>query len=610
MKQKLILFFLFFVCVPTVLLAQNDSIQKLDEVLITTDSQLKLFSDTQSVLQLNDSVLRVNQPLLTSLLNYNTPIYFKENGLGMVSSPAFRGTTAQQTAVVWNGININSQLNGQTDFNTINTSSFNNVSVRSGGGSVIYGSGAIGGSIHLNNRFNYSEGFQNSLLTNYGSFNTFLLDYKANVTVNRLSANIGISRNSSDNDYDFVNSDDYNHNGNYYNTSLTANLSYRLNPKHLLNFYSYVFDGERHLSLILPTETPTKYKDFNTRQLIEWQSFYNTITTKLKLAYLSENYKYFGNINTDTYTFGSAETVIAKYDVTYVPTDNVTVNGIIDYTQNNAEGSSIANEKRHIGSSNLLFKHQLNSWFLYEMGIRQEVTNTYNSPFLYNVGLQFQVAKPYTITVNGSKNFRIPTFNDLYWEGSGNPDLAPETAYQAEIGNHLQFKNANISLTAYYNDISDMIRWVPNGSLWRPINTDHVMTYGLEALAGYKHDFGEHHISVNGTYAYTVSENKDTKKQLIYVPYHKATASLGYNYKKISAVYQWLAVGSVFTTTDNLSRYELDAYQVSNIGIDYAICNTLTLGGKVNNLWNVNYQSVENRFMPGRHYSIYLNFNI
>ena len=84
---------------------------------------------------------------------------FKENGLGMVSSPSFRGTTAQQTAVIWNGININSQLNGQTDFNTITTRDYTSITVRSGGGSSIYGSSAIGGSIHLNNELTFKNQF-------------------------------------------------------------------------------------------------------------------------------------------------------------------------------------------------------------------------------------------------------------------------------------------------------------------------------------------------------------------------------------------------------------------------------------------------------------------
>lgn len=118
-----------------VVVAQVDTITRLQTVYVA-DNTLKKFSNSQRVFVLNDSIIAKNQLSLTSLLNFNSPIYFKENGLGMVSSPSFRGTTAPQTAVIWNGININSQLNGQTDFNVISTSNYNTIAVRSGGGSV------------------------------------------------------------------------------------------------------------------------------------------------------------------------------------------------------------------------------------------------------------------------------------------------------------------------------------------------------------------------------------------------------------------------------------------------------------------------------------------
>lgn len=165
-------------CFFTVLFsyAQRDSVVVLDEVVLT-DAKLSQFSVGNKKQVLKDSVLSKSQSF-TDLLRYNSTIYFKENGYGMVSSPSFRGTNAQQTAVIWNGININSQLNGQTDFNTVVTSNYNNVTIKSGGGSVQYGSGAIGGSIHLNSTFNFKEHLDNEVRIGYGSFNTQSTNYK------------------------------------------------------------------------------------------------------------------------------------------------------------------------------------------------------------------------------------------------------------------------------------------------------------------------------------------------------------------------------------------------------------------------------------------------
>ena len=133
----------------------------------------------------------------------------------MTSSPSFRGTTSQQTVVVWNGININSQLLGQTDFNTISTRSFNSIDVKAGGGSVVYGSGAIGGTIHLNNDLKFTDIFKNDLQINYGDFNTLSAIYGITAASKKISFDASFTRNSSDNDFKFIGHEGRNTNGQY-----------------------------------------------------------------------------------------------------------------------------------------------------------------------------------------------------------------------------------------------------------------------------------------------------------------------------------------------------------------------------------------------------------
>lgn len=234
--------FLFGILVCQSALAQTPPGILLQEVEVS-DKKLKNYSDSQNVQQLNDSIIRKSQPSLTNLLNFSTGIYFKENGLGMVSSPSFRGTTAQQTAVIWNGVNINSQLNGQTDFNTITTSDFNSISVRAGGGSSLYGTSAIGGSIHLNTDLRFKNEFSNQLNLNYGSFNTLGINYHLRYSDEKISFFGSISRNSSDNDYEYLDSERTNLNGNYFNSSYNIGFGYKLNATNILKIYSQVYDG-------------------------------------------------------------------------------------------------------------------------------------------------------------------------------------------------------------------------------------------------------------------------------------------------------------------------------------------------------------------------------
>lgn len=608
--QFYILFFGLLCGLPT--LAQNDTINVLNEVFLT-DTKLKDFSTGQQVTVLNDSVLKKNGALLTSALNFNTNIYFKENGLGMVSSPSFRGTTASQTAVLWNGININSQFNGQTDFNTLNASGYDNISVRGGGGSVVYGTGAIGGTVHLNTNLDFSGNTKQDIFLQYGSFNTLDARYKIKTSGNKWSLSVALARNSSDNDYEWPVEDRINENGKFYNNNLNIGLAYRLSDKNTLKFYSEVFDGERHFSLIRPSETRTKYRDLNTRNLLEWVSEFGDLISVARLAYLDENYRYYENVASENYSFGEAKTLIGKYDLKYSVSKTLELNTVLTNTYTYGVGSGIEENIRNIFSAALLIKHKPFQKFQYELGIRKEATDNYESPILFSAGMNYEFTDFYSLKMNVSRNFRIPTYNDLYWAGAGNLNLNPETSNQVELGNHFKYQNLTFSLTGYYIQIDDMIRWLPSeNAVWRPRNEEKVETYGLEILTNWQKRLSkDHQISTSGTYAYTVSENMNTGYQLIYVPFHKATGAFTYSFKNLSLDYQLLYNGEVFTRSDNNSRYNIDSYSVSNLGIayDFGKDNTYKIGARVLNIFNEEYQSVENRWMPRRNFNIYLNLN-
>lgn len=603
--QFLLAFFIGFA-----MYAQQDSIVQLHEVTVA-DRQLKKFSGSQKQLVLSDSVIAQSKGSLTDLLRYNSSIYFKENGLGMVSSPSFRGTSASQTAVVWNGININSQFNGQTDFNTVNATDFDNVTIKPGGGSVTYGSGAIGGSIHLNNEMTFKPQSKHSLSANYGSYSTYGIRYGGLFSTEKFSTSVHFSRNESKNDYDYIGYNKKNENGFYQNNSFNTVFGYQLNEKHTLKLYTHYFDGERYFSGTISSPAKSKYLDFNTRNMLEWQMKWGKFTSQLKTAYLTEKYKYFENRFTDNFTNGTVETALVKYDIIFEPTTKWRWDLILDYTSNKGRGSGITEANREVAGGSLLVQHQLTSTFQYEGSLRYENTSIYKSPLLYSLGGKWNVAPWYTLKFNGSKNYRVPTFNDLYWQGSGNPNLKPEYSLQGEITQIFSFSKVRITGTAYYYDITDMLRWIPNASgVWIPENTDKVITYGSELGLEWQKSLGEFQLKLNGSYAYTISENKQTQKQLIYVPYHKANGQVDLGYKRASVYYQCLYNGKVFTSSDNF--YELEGYFISNAGFEYRLGKQKNISAlfQVLNFENKFYQNVLSRPMPGRNYNVSINFKL
>ena len=596
------------------ILAQKDSINNLKEVLVS-DANLKKYSNSQSVLKLNDSIISKNEALLTDLLNFNSTLYFKEYGRGMLSTVSFRGTTSSQTAVIWNGININSQMNGSTDFNTISGSDYNSVSVKAGGGSVIYGSGAIGGTVHLNNDMSFYKRFENNLRLDYGSFNTIGINYKTNISNEKWSAQIGFSKNSSTNDYKYLNrytwrgEQRWNQNGQYDVITMNANVGYKINAKNSLKLYTQTSNTDRNTSLITETETKSKYVNGFNRNLLEYDGNFGKLTANFKTAYIFENYQYYADNSKNQYTYGKTESFISKADLGYTLFKSTQINGIVDYNRTKGYGSGFGDNTREIGSAALLIKQDFSTDWKNEFGIRKEFTDNYKSPVLFNLGSSYQFNKLYNLKLNLSRNFRIPTFNDLYWEQGGNPDLKPESSYQAEIGNVFTFKNISLTQTLYYIKIKDLLQWVPGSNgIWTPQNRDKVNSYGAETLLSWKKQYGKNIFGANASYAYTASKDEETKKQLFFVPFNKVTGSVSYSRNRISAYYQFLYNGFVYTRADNNPDEIIKDYTLSNIGIDYdfKFLDSFKLGIQVLNIFNENYESLEDRPMPGRNFNMYL----
>lgn len=600
-----------FFCCSLVGWSQNDSITNYLDAVVLPDVYHKEKSLGYKQDILSDSVINANPENYTTLLRYNSTIYFKENGFGMVSSPSFRGTNASHTATIWNGININSQLNGQTDFNALNANVFDEVVVRTGGGSIKYGSGAIGGTVHLNNVLSYRDHFDNQAITSFGSFNTIRTAYKMSYGEEDFAANFSIAFNDSDNDYRYLGTSRTNENGSFHNISPNVALSYRLNESSELSGYATYFNGERFLSGTIAASSNDKYFDESSRNLIVYNYKKNQWNTAIKAAVLYERYKYFDDADADTFSFGKAITFLSNADIEYKVNNKLSIQSVSEFTQVNGNGTSIEDEGRNQFSNAFIFSHKPSSKFGYQLKIRKDFNSDFESPFIYALGTAYDVSEKYRLRLNASKNFRIPTFNDLFWDGLGNPDLKPETSYQIEIGNTIYWNGLSLDLSGFYIDSNDLIKWLPQPSgAWRPVNVANVKNYGVEAELVMSKKVKKHFFELKSKYVYTKSIDQETDLQNIYVPEHLFTSNLTYQLNRLSVFYQFLFNGSVYTTTDNLS--ELDPFDVSNAGMNYILRQSLNsqliVGMKVNNIYNEIYQNVASRPMPNRNFNFNVNY--
>ncbi len=596
--------------------AQENPPWELDEVVVS-DIRLQRYAEGHKIVVVTDSTIQRGGTFLTSLLAFNSNIYFKENGFGMVSSPAFRGTNASHTAVIWNGININSPLNGQVDFNTIDPFNYSSISIRSGGGGVQFGTGAIGGSVHLNNALRFEDHFDHQVRMGYGSFDTKKVDYDQNFGNGRWSHGFGIHYTDSDNDYKYLKTDGpsdsrdrRNRNGEFQNVSLNFNAGYALSDKSVLRMYHQSFIGDRKLSGNLVLQGRGRYKGDQYLTQFEWVALGKKATSNLKLAHLYEGFKYFENKDSDTFSEGKVATLLARYSYDVALTKAFRLNSYLEYDHLTGSGSSFGNPRRDDISVTATIKHSISENLVYNLGLRKDFSSDFSSPLIFSLDGKYKVGRYYDLQLSASRNFRLPSFNDLYWNPGGNLNLVPESSYQIDLGQRLEFGVVSLSMNGYYIATDEMIRWLPNSfGIWSPSNVDEVNIFGLEGeLAVNQPIRRNQHIKFKANYAYTVSQDRATREQLIYVPYHRANASVAYSLPKFGIFYQYLYNGPV-----SIIGGSLKGYQVANLGFTYSPERDgkfrCRVGVTLNNLFNTYYENVALRPMPNRNIQTQLLLN-
>ena len=637
--RKIKLLFLGVIIPLMPLCAQIDSIQQLKEVVVT-DIKLRDDSKTISVLKLSDSLTQFSSSNLKSVLNDFANIYTNENGPGGVSSVFLRGTNSNHTQVVWNGIPINSKFLGQSDLNLVNASNFDDISIRYGGGGIEYGSGAIGGTIHLNSNLDFKKSQQIKLQTSYGSFDTWSHQLKLKKSGAKFSSALSVNRSSSLNDYSIKEIDYENVDGDFNNTAVEVNLGYLIDKKHSLKLFSSFFDSHRKFSDSEVGMVQTSYDNLNSRNLLQHLFTNKRYVSTTSLANLYDEYQFYTNFNNETpLNDTNSRTFVFKNESSFSFSSDLQLKLIAEHNIVDAQGDGVGAADYNNSSLSLLLNHQFNKLF-YNFKLRQEVydfdslsfskafnktkneifdffgnNEVNNNPFLYAFGLHYNPIKKLNFYTNASSNFRIPTLNERFWIGAGNPDILPENSQQYDFSAQLKGKLTDFKITYYKINSKNLIVWLPGpSSSTIPINISSSKIYGLSfylaTLIATQNKHVDYKLSV--MYDYNKTENLATGNEFIYRPKHSFNSNFEVKSKLINFQYVINYRGSVFTTNTNTES--LDGYVLHHINLSKQLClfnkHSLQTNLRVNNLLNTLYYPSESYPGYGVNYNLSIQISI
>ncbi len=546
---------------------------------------------------------------LPELLEQNTAVFIKEYGRGMLASIALRGTSAAHTQIVWNGIPVNSILNGQTDLNSFSPGGFDEIYIKKGGSSVSFGGGAIGGVVIFKDKLRFKKAFHLSNQTKIGSFKTGLNRFQILGSNQKYFGKFGFQIQKSDNDYPYPGYNVNNDNGHYQGLDMTAVGGIKLNTKHELYLKSKISKLDRETSRTLYMPEDAKLLTGNTRLLSGWLWRSGHFISRTETAYLRETYRYYFNKNLPDNSQSAADTYIVKNLLNFGLHKDYKILIGNEYSRQTGTGDHINKHIRDNLATFVIWSHHLKK-LNYQLKLRKDFNPVINIPLTGAIELNYPFLQHHNWRFNASKNFRLPTFNDLYWTPGGNPQLKPETSYSFATGYDYKNSGFEAHLSAFYIDSRNLIKWVPGqNNYWQPQNFASVHYSGVELAIDKKVNFNENwHLSNRINVNYHRSVNQKTQKLLPYTPQITGINLLKLTYKVYSLTYRYRYQGKIYTTTSNTKF--LPAYQLHSVSLTFYNRKHINMQLNINNLLNTYYENIQSRPQPGRNYELILNFKI
>ncbi len=631
-------FSIFFISTISLsILAQQsitDTTFQLKEIVVTAN-RLQNFSSGTKIQKIDSANFsQYKSGNLTNLLENESPLFIRSYGLGSLAVSSFRGGSANHTAILWNGFNLNNPMNGQFDFSLIPNNFINSVNIQYGGTSSLWGSGAVGGVIHLNSYPKFNSGINFSAGSSVGSFESYRENGEIEISKEKWISSIKFFNASAKNNFEFQNiflvdsPKQKQTNAELKQYGFLSENYFRINENQKIDFRFWYQKSDRNIPpTMLLMVNKSNQKDESYRITSEWQRVGEKINCFARVAYFDENLVY-SDYTYHYESFNHSQTFIAETEAKI----QLHKNHFINFGLNNTFSQAVSDGYSYQPKQNRLAgfaSYRINSTdqkINATFSAREELIKNTFVPFTFSLGSEYNFVHWLSAKANISKVYRLPAFNDLYWTPGGNPNLLPENGYSEEIGIILKpFSEHSIIFfsfepTIFSRKMNNWILWLPSQNYWMPQNILEVWSRGMETKSELIFKLNSLKLKTSVLTNYVVSTNEKSisendnsiDKQLIYVPMYSGHGKFSAEYKGFLFSCSQNYTGYRYTSTDN---YEyIEPFMLTNLYASQKIqFNNFSLNFfvQINNLFNKNYQVLRYRAMPARNYQagISIQFN-
>ncbi len=605
----------------------------LNEVVITaTRTQIPLRDSPSEVDIINRSLIEgANGSTVADVLENSGGVFVKEYGANAaLKTLSLRGSASEHVLVLVNGNRFNNFQNDLVDLSLLPLDGVERIEIVHGGNSALYGADALGGVVNILTKRASAEARIHTEVSG-GSFGyeRYLVSGQGRLGSLGLSMGYGSERGRDDFTYassgvpggtakrgnsDFVRRQFF-LNGDAAiddRSSLTVSLQEvhadRGAPGAIGPFESELARQNDHDVNVIASYSDAHLDRLNlsVRSAVHYN--YETFIDPNPFFPLDSYYKnVYANLNPQAqYLLGASEKIVAGIDIGQ---------GTLDGNDFDSKITRVQKAVYLASETHLDFQRDVFDRFSLFGTLRYDHVTDVDQAFTPKLGLNVRLmqAGDLRLRFSGGRNFRPPTFNDLYYRGFSNPSLKPEYSTSLDAGFSTSIVLADvesiIDITYFFLDTKDRIYF--DLRTFRPENIGRVESRGWEMkytgrLLPSLLTAGVSYTLTNAIKKNPTMENDQTiGNQLPFVPRGQFNASLSGNLEPFTLNLFYSIVGGRFT--DETNAEELPPYRLANanIGIHQTIdAWQFLLKGEVNNIFDEEYEIFKNYPMPKNNYRI------
>ena len=208
------------------------------------------------------------------------------------------------------------------------------------------------------------------------------------------------------------------------------------------------------------------------------------------------------------------------------------------------------------------------------------------------------------VTAGHATAFKAPSFNELYYPGSGNPNLDPEFSRSSELSLARGGDGWHVQANAYQTRVSDLIAW--SATDFMPVNIEEARIRGVELVATARLAGWDLRGQVGTLDARNLSAGPNHGKRLARRPQRSARLDLnrdvgdwGFGISGIAEAARW---------DDVANTLRVGGYSTVDARVSWRFAPAWTLQANVVNAFDRDYTTSAWYAQPGREFALSLRW--